>query len=53
MSAWIDSNGGKTRRKHGSKIYQSKRLVALQSTTPAKRTRKRKVDPSAAPPARA
>jgi DNA topoisomerase-3 len=53
MSAWIDSNRGKTRRKHGSKIYQSKRLVALQSTAPAKRTRKRKVDPSAAPPARA
>jgi hypothetical protein len=45
---------GKTRHKHGPKTaYQSKRSVALQSTVPAKRTRKRKGDPSAAPPARA
>jgi DNA topoisomerase III len=54
MSAWIDSNQGKTRHKHGPKTaYQSKRSVALQSTAPAKTTRKRKGDPSAAPPARA
>ena len=54
MSAWINSNRGKTRRKHGSKTaYQSKRSVALQSTAPAKRTRKHKGEPSAAPPARA
>jgi DNA topoisomerase-3 len=46
MSAWIDSNRGKTRHKHGPKTtYQSKRSVALQSTAPAKRTRKRKGDP--------
>ena len=32
MSAWIDSNRGKTRHKHGPKTaYQSKRSVALQS----------------------
>ena len=54
MSTWIDSNRGKTRRKHGPKTaYQSKRSVALQSTAPAKRTRKRKGEPSTAPPARA
>jgi DNA topoisomerase-3 len=48
MSEWIDSNQGKGCRKHGSKTYQSKRPVALQSTAPAKRTRKRKGEPSTA-----
>ncbi len=54
MSAWIDSNRGKTRHKPGPMTaYQSRRSIALQSTEPAKRTRKRKGNPSAAPPARA
>jgi DNA topoisomerase-3 len=32
MSAWIDSNRGKPRRKHGSKTYQSKRLEHIPLT---------------------
>jgi len=53
MSAWIDSNRSKGHRKRGHKTtYWSKRSVAHQSTAPAKRARRRKGDPSAAPPAR-
>src|SRR5258707_697090 len=53
MSAWIDSNRSKGHRKRGHKTtYWSKRSVAHQSTAPAKRARRRKDDPSAAPPAR-
>jgi DNA topoisomerase III len=54
MSVWIDANRGKTRGKHGRETaYKSKRSVVLQSSAPANRTRKRKGNPSAAPPARA
>jgi DNA topoisomerase III len=54
MSVWIDANRGKTRGKHRRKTaYQSMRSVVFQSTAPPRRTRKRKGDPSAAPPARA
>ena len=43
MSAWIDSNRSMGGRKRGRKItYQSKRSVALQTTAPTKRARKRK-----------
>src|SRR6266550_9511551 len=36
MSAWIDLNRGKTRRKRDRKVsYQSKRSVALQTAAPA------------------
>jgi DNA topoisomerase III len=52
MSAWIDSNRSKGRRKGGRKItYQSKRSVALQPTGPAKKSRKRKGSPPATAPA--
>jgi DNA topoisomerase III len=54
MSAWINSNRGKTRRKRITKTtYQPKRSTSPQSTVPVKRTRKRKDEPSAAPEARA
>jgi DNA topoisomerase III len=53
MSAWIDSNRSKGHRKRGHKTtYWSKRSVVHQSTAPAKRARRRKGDPPAAPPAR-
>jgi len=43
MSAWIDSNRGKTRRKRVSKTtYQPKSSAKPQSTVPLKMTRKRK-----------
>ena len=52
MSAWIDSNRGTKRRKRGRKTA-SKPMgsVAPQSTAPTKRSRKRKADAAAAPPA--
>jgi DNA topoisomerase-3 len=54
MSAWIDSNRDIGRRKRRRKMtYQSKRSAVLQTTAPAKRTRKRKGAPTAAAPARA
>jgi DNA topoisomerase-3 len=50
MSAWIDSNRGKTRRKRVSKAtYQPKRSAKPQSTAPVKRTRKRKDETTAVP----
>jgi DNA topoisomerase-3 len=50
MSAWIDSNRGTKRSKRGPKTAcKAMGSIALQSTTPAKRSRKRKAD--AAPPA--
>jgi DNA topoisomerase III len=52
MSAWIDANRSAKRRKRGRKTaYKPAGSVALQSTTPTKRSRKRKPDASAAPPA--
>jgi DNA topoisomerase III len=43
MSAWIDSNRNKTRRKRGRKTaYRPAGSIAPQSTTPPKRARKRK-----------
>ena len=52
MSAWIDSNRGTKRRKHGRKTaYKLAGSVAPQSTATTKRSRKRKADAAAAPPA--
>src|SRR4051794_16556179 len=52
MSAWIDSNRGTKRRKRGRKAaYKPAGSVARQSTARAKRSRKRKADGAAAPPA--
>jgi DNA topoisomerase-3 len=49
MSAWIDSNRGKTRRKRGRKTaYKPARSVAPQSTAQPKRARKRKANTDAA-----
>ncbi len=49
MSAWIDSNRGKTRRRRVAKTnYQPKTSAKPQSTSPMKRTRKRK-EPSTVP----
>ena len=49
MSAWIDLNRAKTRRKSVSKTtYQPKRSAKPQSTAPVKRTRKRKANTDAA-----
>jgi hypothetical protein len=49
MSAWINSNRGKGRRKGGRKTdYQSKGSVAFQSREPSKRSRKRKANTDAA-----
>ena len=45
MSAWIDSNRDKTRRKRGRKTaYKPAGSIAPQSTAPSKRNRKRKVN---------
>jgi DNA topoisomerase III len=45
MSAWIDSNRGKTRRKRGRKIaYKRAGSIAPQSTAPSKRNRQRKAN---------
>jgi DNA topoisomerase-3 len=52
MSAWIDSNRGAKRRKHGRKTaYKLAGSVAPQSTATTKRSRKRKADAVASPPA--
>jgi len=52
MSAWIDSNRGTKRRKHGRKTaYKLAGSVAPQSTATTKRSRKRKADAAAARPA--
>ena len=52
MSAWIDSNGGPKRRKHGRKTaYRLAGSVAPQPTATTKRSRKRKAAAAAAPPA--
>jgi len=52
MSAWIDSNRGTKRRKHGRKtFYNLAESVAPQSTATTKRSRKRKADAAAARPA--
>ncbi len=52
MSAWIDSNRSAKRRKRGRKAsYKPAGSVAPQSTAATKRSRKRKPDASAAPPA--
>ena len=50
MSAWINSNRGAKRRKRGKTAYKLPGSVAPQSTA-TKRSRKRKPDASAAPPA--
>ena len=45
MSAWIDLNRGKTRRKRGRKTaYRPAGSIAPQSTAPPKRARKRKAN---------
>jgi DNA topoisomerase-3 len=49
MSAWIDSNRGTKRGRHGRKAYKLA-SVAPQSTATTKRSRKRKADAAAAPP---
>ena len=50
MSAWINSNRSAKRRKGGRKTaYKLAGSVAPQSTAPTKRSRKRKLDASAAP----
>ena len=52
MSAWIDLNRGTKPRKHGRKTaYKLAVSVAPQSTATTKRSRKRKADAAAAPPA--
>jgi DNA topoisomerase-3 len=52
MSAWIDSNRSAKRRKRGRKTaYKPEGSVAPQSKATTKRSRKRKPDASAAPPA--
>jgi DNA topoisomerase-3 len=52
ISAWIDSNRSAKRRKRGRKIaYKFARSVAPQSKATTKRSRKRKTDAAAAPPA--
>jgi len=52
MSAWIDLNRSAKRRKRGRKTaYKPAGSVTPQSRTTAKRSRKRKPDASAAPPA--
>jgi DNA topoisomerase-3 len=49
MSAWIDSNRGKTRRKRGRKTaHKPASSVAPQSTAQPKRARKRKANTDAA-----
>ena len=52
MSAWIDSNRGRKRRKRGRKTpYKPMGSIAPQSTAPTKRSRKRTAAAAAAPPA--
>jgi len=54
MSAWIDSNRNKTRRKRGRKTaYKPAGSIEPRSTAPPKRARKRKVTTDAASLARA
>jgi DNA topoisomerase-3 len=49
MSAWIDSNRDKTRRKRGRRTaYKPAGSIAPQSTAPPKRARKRKANTDAA-----
>jgi DNA topoisomerase III len=52
MSAWIDSNRGTKRRKRSRKTaYKPAGSVAPPLTAPTRRSRKRKADTDAAPPA--
>ena len=52
MSAWIDSNRGTKRPKRGRKTaYKPAESILPQSTAPTKRSRRRKSDAAAAPPA--
>jgi len=52
MSAWIDSNRGKKRRKSGRKAtYKPAEPIAPQSAAPPMRSRKRKADTDVVPPA--
>ena len=51
MSAWIDSNRDKTRRKCGRKTaYKPPGSIAPQPTAPPKRNRKRKANTEVVPP---
>jgi len=50
MSAWIDSNQGKKRRKGGRKTtYKPAEPISPQSAAPPKRSRKRKADTDVVP----
>ncbi len=50
MSAWIDTNRGKKRRKSGRKtIYKPAEPIAPQCAAPPKRSRKRKADTDVVP----
>jgi DNA topoisomerase-3 len=52
ISAWIDANRGKKRRKNGRKTtFKPAEPVAPQSAAPPKRSRKRKADTDVVPPA--
>jgi len=52
MAAWIDSNKGTKRRKSGRKTaFRPARSISPQSTSPTKRSRKRKADAVEANPA--
>ena len=52
MSAWIDSNRSKKRRRSSRKTtYKPAEPIALQSAAPSKRSRKRKADTDVVPPA--
>jgi DNA topoisomerase-3 len=52
MAAWIDSNKGTKRRKSGRKTaFRPARSISPQSTSPTKRSRKRKADAVVATPA--
>jgi len=51
MAAWIDSNKGTKRRKSGRKTaYKPARSISPQSTSPTKRSRKRKANAFSVPP---
>jgi DNA topoisomerase III len=51
MSAWINSNRGKTRRTRGGKAaHKPAGSIEAQPTAPPKKARKRKAQPSAEPP---
>jgi DNA topoisomerase-3 len=46
MSAWIDSNRTKRRKRGRKTAYKPAESIAPQSTTPTNRSRKRKADPN-------